>query len=225
MINMSKKTLKSVSIALAVIGIILIASGPVVGIVSEKITLLDEKGKRVHDDSMTLMNSTYALSFTLEKNQKIDVEMSVGLENITVHIIFVEKSEYLNDLEVNGAPNAGDGLQMLYASYDDFVIGEPIVRHTSTQRTLVMGSYYYMEFMGGYTGSVLYSIPNDYVILIWGVNSWGSNSTLGEHAYFDIKVIIDGPGQEAGILFYLIGGGVICVAIVIALIYSKKQRT
>jgi hypothetical protein len=63
------------------------------------------------------------------------------------------------------------------------------------------------------------------VILIWGENSWGSNSTLGEHAYFDIKVIIDGPGQEAAILFYLIGGGVICVAIVIALIYSKKKRT
>ena len=225
MINMAKKSLKYVSIALAVIGIILIASGPVVGVVNEKITLLDEKGKRVHDDSMTLMNSTYALSFTLEKNQKIDVEMSVGLENMTVHIIFVEKSEYLDDLEVNGAPNAGDGLQMLYASYDDFVVGEPIVRHSSNQRTLVMGSYYYMEFMGGYTGSVLYSIPNDYVILIWGENSWGSNSTLGEHAYFDIKVIIDGPGQEAGILFYLIGGGVICVAIVIALIYSKKPRT
>lgn len=222
---MSKKSLKYVSIALAVIGIILIASGPVVGVVNEKITLLDEKGKRVHDDSMTLMNSTYALSFTLEKNQKIDVEMSVNLENMTVHIIFVEKSEYLDDLEVNGAPNAGDGLQMLYASYDDFVIGEPIVRHVATQRVLTMGSYYYMEFMGGYTGNVLYSIPNDYVVLIWGDNSWGSNSTLGEHAYFDIKVIIDGPGQEAGILFYLIGGGVICVAIVIALIYSKKKRT
>lgn len=222
---MSKKSLKYVSIALAVIGIILIASGPIVGVVNEKITLLDEKGKRVHDDSMTLMNSTYALSFTLEKNQKIDVEMSVNLENMTVHIIFVEKSEYLDDLEVNGAPNAGDGLQMLYASYDDFVVGEPIVRHVATQRVLTMGSYYYMEFMGGYTGNVLYSIPNDYVVLIWGDNSWGSNSTLGEHAYFDIKVIIDGPGQEAGILFYLIGGGVICVAIVIALIYSKKKRT
>ena len=222
---MSKKSLKYVSIALAVIGIILIASGPVVGAANEKITLLDEKGKTVHDDSMNLMNSTYALGFTLEKNQKIDVEMSVGLENMTVHIIFVEKSEYLNDLEVNGAPNAGDGLQMLYASYTDFVIGEPIVRHVATLRTLTMGSYYYMEFMGGYTGSVLYSIPNDYVVLIWGENSWGSNSTLGEHAYFDIKVIIDGPGQEAAILFYVIGGGVICVAIVIALIYSKKQRT
>ncbi len=222
---MAKKSLKYVSIALAVIGIILIASGPVVGAVNEKITLLDEKGKRVHDDSMNLMNSTYALGFTLEKNQKIDVEMSVGLENMTVHIIFVEKSEYLNDLEVNGAPNAGDGLQMLYASYDDFVVGEPIVRHNDNDRILGMGSYYYMEFMGGYTGSVLYSIPNDYVVLIWGENSWGSNSTLGEHAYFDIKVIIDGPGQEAGILFYIIGGGVICVAIVIALIYSKKERT
>jgi len=222
---MSKINLKYVSIALAVIGMILIASGPVVGVVNEKITLLDEKGKRVHDDSMTLMNSTYALSFTLEKNQKIDVEMSVNLENMTVHIIFVEKSEYLNDLEVNGPPDSGDGLQMLYASYDDFVVGEPIVRHNDNDRILTMGSYYYMEFMGGYTGSVLYSIPNDYVILIWGENSWGSNSTLGEHAYFDIKVIIDGPGQEAAILFYLIGGGVICVAIVIALIYSKKQRT
>jgi hypothetical protein len=222
---MSKKVLKYVSIALAVIGMILIASGPVVGVVNEKITLLDEKGKTVHDDSMSFMNSTYAFSFTLEKNQKIDVEMSVDLENITVHIIFVEKSEYLDDLEVNGAPNAGDGLQMLYASYDDFVVGEPITRHSSTQRTLVMGSYYYMEFMGGYTGNVLYSIPNDYVVLIWGDNSWGSNSTLGKHAYFDIKVIIDGPGQEAGIIFYLIGGGVICVAIVIALIYSKKKRT
>ena len=225
MINMSKKVLKYVSIALAVIGMILIASGPVVGVVNEKIILLDEKGKAVHDDSMNFMNSTYALSFTLEKNQKIDVEMSVDLENMTVHIIFVEKSEYLNDLEVNGAPNAGDGLQMLYASYDDFVVGEPIVRHNDNDRILTMGSYYYMEFMGGYTGSVLYSIPNDYVILIWGENSWGSNSTLGEHAYFNIKVIIDGPGQEAAILFYLIGGGVICVAIVIALINSKKQRT
>lgn len=222
---MSKKVLKYVSIALAVIGMILIASGPVVGVVNEKIILLDEKGKAVHDDSMNFMNSTYALSFTLEKNQKIDVEMSVDLENMTVHIIFVEKSEYLNDLEVNGAPNAGDGLQMLYASYDDFVVGEPIVRHNDNDRILTMGSYYYMEFMGGYTGSVLYSIPNDYVILIWGENSWGSNSTLGEHAYFNIKVIIDGPGQEAAILFYLIGGGVICVAIVIALIHSKKKRT
>ena len=222
---MSKKVLKYVSIALAVIGMILIASGPVVGVVNEKIILLDEKGKAVHDDSMNFMNSTYALSFTLEKNQKIDVEMSVDLENMTVHIIFVEKSEYLNDLEVNGAPNAGDGLQMLYASYDDFVVGEPIVRHNDNDRILTMGSYYYMEFMGGYTGSVLYSIPNDYVILIWGENSWGSNSTLGEHAYFNIKVIIDGPGQEAAILFYLIGGGLICVAIVIALIHSKKKRT
>lgn len=225
MINMSKKVLKYVSIALAVIGMILIASGPVVGVVNEKIILLDEKGKAVHDDSMNFMNSTYALSFTLEKNQKIDVEMSVDLENMTVHIIFVEKSEYLNDLEVNGAPNAGDGLQMLYASYDDFVVGEPIVRHNDNDRILTMGSYYYMEFMGGYTGSVLYSIPNDYMILIWGENSWGSNSTLGEHAYFNIKVIIDGPGQEAAILFYLIGGGLICVAIVIALIHSKKKRT
>ncbi len=222
---MSKKVLKYVSIALAVIGMILIASGPVVGVVNEKIILLDEKGKAVHDDSMNFMNSTYALSFTLEKNQKIDVEMSVDLENMTVHIIFVEKSEYLNDLEVNGAPNAGDGLQMLYASYDDFVVGEPIVRHNDNDRILTMGSYYYMEFMGGYTGSVLYSIPNDYMILIWGENSWGSNSTLGEHAYFNIKVIIDGPGQEAAILFYLIGGGLICVAIVIALIHSKKKRT
>ena len=222
---MSKKVLKYVSIALAVIGMILIASGPVVGVVNEKIILLDEKGKAVHDDSMNFMNSTYALSFTLEKNQKIDVEMSVDLENMTVHIIFVEKSEYLNDLEVNGAPNSGDGLQMLYASYDDFVVGEPIVRHNDNDRILTMGSYYYMEFMGGYTGSVLYSIPNDYVILIWGENSWGSNSTLGEHAYFNIKVIIDGPGQEAAILFYLIGGGLICVAIVIALIHSKKKRT
>lgn len=222
---MEKKILKYVSIALAVIGMILIASGPVVGAVNEKLTLLDEKGKTVPNDSMNFMNSTYAFSFTLEKNQKIDVEMSVDLENMTVHIIFVEKSEYLKDLEVNGAPNAGDGLQMLYASYDDFVVGEPIARHDDNHRTLTMGSYYYMEFMGGYTGNVLYSIPNDYVILIWGENSWGSNSTLGEYGYFDIKVIIDGPGQEAAILFYLIGGGVICVAIVIALIYSKKPRT
>ena len=46
-----------------------------------------------------------------------------------------------------------------------------------------------------------------------------------EYGYFDIKVILDGPGQEAAIIFYLIGGGVICVAIVIALINSKKPRT
>jgi len=204
---------------LVLISVILIILGPVLGLLLNKIILVDQSFVISETSNSDIQNAT-AIEFTLSKGQKSVIEFSVSTENITANLIILGKATYDQEYEDSTAPGSISGEK--YFIYSEFAFGQiPISNqaHSDDIRSITNEGYWYIEFAGEVSGLYLRSVPGDYVIIVSGTNSGGLNLNI----YFDLVVKIDGPGEIIGMLLTLVGIGMLVAILVIGTMsYLKK---
>ena len=202
---------------LVLIGLILIILGPILGLLLNKITLVDQSYVVSETSSADVQNAT-AYEFKLSKGQKIVIEFSVSTENVTANLIILGKGTYDQAYEASTAPGSISGEK--YFIYSEFAFGQtPISNqaHSDDIRSISNEGYWYIEFAGEVSGLYLRSVPGDYVVIVYGSNTGGTN------VYFDLIVKIDGPGEIIGMLLTLVGIGMLVAILVIGTMsYLKK---
>jgi hypothetical protein len=201
-----------------IIGIALIMAGPILGIATNKLSLTNLKPARNYTEtSSSELQSAFAKSFTLTKNQKVAIKFSVFYPNITAVIKILNGYYYDAEYEANNPPTGLSGEQFIYSTH---VIGTtPSLSGGSSLQIIEQGEYY-IEFAGGRNGVNLISYPGRYVVIVYG-----TNSGLVDDILFNIVINIDGPGGFLGGLFLIIGIIVVfCYALLISYYYLNKLR-
>ena len=200
---------------LVLISIILIILGPVLGLLLNKVILVNQSFVISDTSSSDIQNAT-AIEVSLSKGQKIVIEFSVSTENVSATLKILGKGTYDEEDVPSNPPGPITGKNLIYSQ---FAFGQTPASQTNsaTSRSITNEGFWYIEFAGDVTGDYLISVPGDYVVIVYGSNAGGTN------VYFDLIVKIDGPGEIIGMLLTLVGIGMLVAILVIGTIgYLKK---
>jgi len=200
---------------LVLISIILIILGPVLGLLLNKVILVDQSFVISDTSNSDIQNAT-AIEVSLSKGQKIVIEFSVSTENVSATLKILGKGTYDEEDVPSNPPGPITGKNLIYSQ---FAFGQTPASQTAsaTSRSITNEGYWYIEFAGDVTGDYLISVPGDYVVIVYGSNTGGTN------VYFDLIVKIDGPGEIVGMLLTLVGIGMLVAILVIGTMgYLKK---
>ncbi len=202
---------------LVLVSVILIILGPVLGLLLNKIILVNQPVV-IPATSNSDIQDAYAYPFSLAKGQKIVIEFSVFTENVTATLKILGKGTYDQEDVPANPPGPIGGRSFVYS---EFAYGRSpaiyTVAYASTSRSITNEGNWYIEFAGGVNGAYLVSIPGDYVVIVYGTNSGGTN------VFFDLVIKIDGPGEIIGTLIMLIGiGALVAILVIGTLGYLKK---
>ena len=203
---------------LVLISLILIILGPILGLLLNKVTLVDQSFVTSDTSNSDIQNAT-AIEFTLSKGEKIVIEFSLSTENVTANLIILGKGTYNQAYEASSAPGSISGEK--YFIYSQFTFGQTPSNQAGADdiRSISNEGYWYIEFAGEVSGLYLRSVPGDYVVIVSGTNSGGTN------VYFDLVIKIDGPGDIIETLLILIGiGALLAIMFTTTLGYLKKTR-
>ena len=203
---------------LVLISVVIIILGPILGLLLNKVTLVDQSYVIPESSNSDIQNAT-AYEFTLSKGQKIVIEFSVFTENVTANLIILGKGTYDQAYAASSAPGSITGEK--YFIYSQFAFGQSPSNQAGSDdiRSITNDGFWYIEFAGDTSGLLVRSVPGDYVIIVSGTNSGGTN------VYFDLAVKIDGPGDIVEVLLILIGvGALLALMFMTTLGYLKKTR-
>ncbi|MHA1107461.1 MAG: hypothetical protein ACTSPN_17360 [Promethearchaeota archaeon] len=192
---------------LVLISVAIIILGPILGLLLNKVTLVDQSYV-IPETSNT----------ALSKGQKIIIEFSVFTANVTATLKILGKGYYDQAYEASSAPGPLSGESLIYSQ---FAFGQSPSAQTAstTSRSITNDGFWYMEFAGSTTGDYLISVPGDYVVIVYGTNSFATD------VYFNIVIKIDGPGAIVETLLILIGvGALLALMFTVTLGYLKKTR-
>jgi len=218
---------------LFLIGIICLILSPILGMAAAKIPVYEEgfdaangNKKTIYENSTNSLSECYVLQFSLGKDQVCYAELSVPYLNSSVNIIFFSAAEFNTEAAKEDppgtlrAPNAGWGISFLDSIFDAYATPND---NGATTLAVGQGEYHYLEFMGAGTGDNIWTMPGDYVVLIWGSNS-GSHPD-DELVSFDIIVSIEGPGDLLSTIFSAVGFIVLTIVglIAIAILLDKAR--
>ncbi|MHA1191011.1 MAG: hypothetical protein ACTSP9_01790 [Promethearchaeota archaeon] len=202
---------------LVLISLVIIILGPILGLLLNKVTLVDQSYVIDESSNSDIQNAT-AYEFTLSKGQKIIIEFSVFTANVTATLKILGKGYYDQAYEASSNPGPLSGESLIYSQ---FAFGQSPSTQTAsaTSRSITNDGFWYMEFAGSTTGDYLISVPGDYVVIVYGTNSFATN------VFFDLVVKIDGPGEIVEVLLILIGiGALLAIMFMTTLGYLKKTR-
>ena len=195
----SKKKLKF----LLVLGLLFLILGPIIGEMSETILIYDESNESIDQESEKSFHNVTSYEISIKKNQKITIKFSVYSENVTASLKIVGKglfdSEYTKN-DTYGPPNV-TGRYFLISR--PTWSGDPSwYGYTQTVVSCVQDDFYFIEFMGdGNSGSTIWNEPGDYVIFVYGSNSYNMSSEV----IYNIEVYKDGPSAAIRNIFSTIG--------------------
>lgn len=211
-----KMDTKKVLSILLIAGIGCLAMGSILGLALEKQTLLDQKGIQINESSMNYFQDCYAFPFSLKMNQRLFIKFSCYYVNTTAYIKIFGKGtyEYQVILNASGNPQTQNGkyycyTRPLWTSFTGYY-----------DRVLSVSDYAYnIEFYGDGSTSNIWSMPGDYTIVIYGINSWSGSEVV----LFDLNLKISGPGDILNQIFSTAGWVILCVVGCIAgYIFYKK---
>ena len=213
----SKKKLKF----LLVLGLLFLILGPIIGEMSETISIYDESNESVDQDSEKSFHNVTSYEISIKKNQKITIKFSVYSENVTASLKIVGKGLFDSENTKNdtyGPPNV-TGRYFLISR--PTWSGDPSwYGYTQTVVSCVQDDFYFIEFMGdGNSGSTIWNEPGDYVIFVYGSNSYNMSSEV----IYNIEVYRDGPSAAIRKIFSTIGWLMIIVAGLVIMNDSIKK--
>jgi len=212
---------KKIAYIILGIGAIFLILGPVFGTAFDKMTIYDSKPEIIQEDSANGTTKAFAHPVTLNKDQKLIIEISNFYPNSTVTIKILANSEYQRAYSLNSTSNITTGLQFVYSEFG-YGINPAVSTNGDNSLTLPAdGIYFYIEFMGDRIGDSLISWPGDYYVVVYGSNS-GPASDL--NVLFDIQIKVDGPGESLYNSFILIGVFIILIYLMAALISVLKAN-
>ena len=196
---------------LVIIGVILLIAGPVLGLLTDKLTLFSVAPVPIQDDSSSGIQKSFAFPTSLAKNQKLVIEFSVYYANISATLKIIGKGTYDAAYAANSSPTGISGLNFVYS---EFTWGQSPSSSTvaTSSRTINEDGFWYIEFAGTTSGDYIVSRPGDYVVIVYGTNSGPSTQVL-----FNITIKVDGPGEFLQNLFIAVG---IIILVCYALFFS-----
>jgi len=213
----SKKKLKF----LLVLGLLFLILGPIVGEMSETNIIYNESNESVDQESEKSFHNVTSYEISIKKNQKITIKFSVYSENVTASLKIVGKGLFDSENTKNdtyGPPNV-TGRYFLISR--PTWSGDPSwYGYTQTVVSCVQDDFYFIEFMGdGNSGSTIWNEPGDYVIFVYGSNSYNMSSEV----IYNIEVYKDGPSAAIRNIFSTIGWLMIIVAGLVIMNDSIKK--
>ena len=199
------------------IGIILLFLGPTLGFFLDKLNLYDQNVS-IPETSNSNIQDAFAFEFSLGQNQKLVAEFSVSTPNDTLILKFMRKANFDEEYAASTNPTTLTGLRFIYNQF--VFMSDPTVNEAFSVSIAESGQYY-IEFSGDATasGNHLISIPGDYVLFVYGVDS-----QAGTHVAFNIKIRADGPGEIIELWCILIGL-IILVALMLLATYGYLKKT
>ncbi len=219
---MEKLKLKKTIKVLLTMGLLFLILGPIVGEMAEKVLIHDESNKLIDQESEISFHNVSSYEISIKKNQKITIEFSVYSQNVTASLKIVGKglfdSEYMK--------NDTGGPQNVSGRY--FLISKPAwggnpsyYGETQTVVSCVQDDYYYIEFMGDgrESGNLIWNEPGDYVIFIYGSNSYNMSTEV----IYNIEIYKDGPSTEIKKWCSYIGWALILIAGLVIINDSMKK--
>jgi len=221
MVEMNKFLKKKTAYIILGIGAICLILGPIFGVTLDKMTIYDSKPEIIQEDSADGMTKAFAFPVTLNRDQKLIIEISDFYPNSSVTIRILAKSVYQRAYSLNSTTSGVTGLQFVYS---EFGYGTTPAGSTNGANSLTLpnnGIFFYIEFMGDRTGDSLISWPGDYYVVVYGSNS-GPASDL--NVLFDIQIKVDGPGEMLYNAFILMGVLIILIYLMVALISVLKAN-
>jgi hypothetical protein len=183
MVKTNKFLKKKTAYIILGIGAVCLILGPLFGVVLDKMTIYDSKPELIYEDSADGMTEAFAYPVTLNRDQKLIIEISDFYPNSTVTIRILAESVYKRAYSLNSTTSGVTGLQFVYC---EFGYGSTPAGSTVGANTLTLpnnGIYFYIEFMGDRVGDSLISWPGNYYVVVYGSNS-GPASDI--KVYFDI---------------------------------------
>jgi hypothetical protein len=221
MVEMNKFLKKKTAYIILGIGTICLLLGPIFGVALDKMTIYDSKPEIIQEDSADGMTKAFAYPVTLNRDQKLIIEISDFYQNSYVTIRILANSVYQRAYSLNSTTSGVSGLQFVYS---EFGYGATPAGSTVGTNTLTLpanGIFFYIEFMGDRTGDSLISWPGDYYVVVYGSNS-GPASEI--NVLFDIQIKVDGPGEALYNFFILIGVLIILIYLMVALTSVLKAN-
>lgn len=203
------------------LGLLFLILGPILGGMTETILIHKESSKLVDQESEKSFQNVDPYEISIKKNQKVTIKFSVYSENVTASLKIVGKglfdSEYIKN-DTYGPPNV-TGRYFLISK--QVWSGDPSW-YEETQRVVscIQDDFYFIEFMGdGNSGGIIWNEPGDYVIFVYGSNSYNMSSEV----IYNIEVYIDGPSALIRKGFSAIGWLLIIVAGLVIIDASIKK--
>jgi hypothetical protein len=213
----SKKKLKF----LLGLGLLFLILGPILGEMTETILIHNESSKLVDQESEKSFHNVTSYEISIKKNQKVTIKFSVYSENVTASLKIVGKGLFDSENIKNdtyGPPNV-TGRYFLISK--QVWSGDPSW-YEETQRVVICNQddFYFIEFMGdGNSGGIIWNEPGDYVIFVYGSNSYNMSSEV----IYNIEVYKDGPSAVIRNIFSTIGWLMIIVAGLVIINDSIKK--
>lgn len=221
MVETNKFLKKKTTYIILGIGAICLILGPIFGIVFDKMTIYDSKPEIIQEDSADGMTKAFAFPVTLNRDQKLIIEISNFYPNSSVTIRILAKSTYLRAYSLNSTTSGVTGLQFVCSEFGYGTTPSGSTFGTNSLTLPTDGIYLYIEFMGDRIGDSLISWPGDYYVVVYGSNS-GPASDL--NVLFDIHIKVDGPGEALYNFFILIGVLIILIYLMVALTSVLKAN-
>jgi len=224
MVEMNKILKKKTAYIILGIGALCLILGPIFGVALDKMTIYDSKPEIIKEDSADGMREAFAHKVTLNRDQKLIIEISDFYENSSVTIIILTNSVYKKAYSENSTTSNAIGSQFVYSK---FGYGTDPKYSTEGDNTLTLPDAisgaisFYIEFMGGRNGDYLISWPGDYYVVVYGSNSGPASKV---NVLFDIQIKIDGPGEALYNFFILIGVLIVLIYLMVALTSVLKAN-
>jgi len=222
MVEMNKILKKKTAYIILGIGALCLILGPIFGVLLDKMTIYDSKPEIIQEDSTNEMRKAFAFPVTLNRDQKLIIEISDFYQNSSVTIRILAKSTYDRAYSLNSITSGVTGLDFVWSEfgYGTYPKGSTHEADTLTL-TPAGGIYFYIEFMGDVYDKSLISWPGDYYVIVYGDNT-GPASKI--NVLFDIQIKVDGPGEALYNAFILIGVLIILIYLIAALISVLKPN-
>ena len=199
---------------LALIGVILIALGPILGVAAALI-IVDGGQKSINMKSNSNIRDVYTNPFTLGTDQAVHILIDNEYQNVTVTLKIINKAVYDHAYVKNATPSGLSGL--LFRTYTRTIGSSPGYSSTMSSLSIVWNSSitnYEIEFKG----NDWQSLPGDYYVVVYGSNYWGPP------VLFDISITVDGPGRILQEVFIIAGIIILaCTALIVLNLYLKKE--
>ncbi len=214
------KSKKNLTIFLT-IGILFLILAPIVGEMTETILIDNEEDELVDQESQVSFHNVDTYNVSIKENQKITIKFSVYAQNVTASLKIFGKG--LFDSEYN----KNDTFGPLNVSGRYFLISRPTwsgdpswYGYTETVVSCVQDDFYYIEFMGdGAPGNTIWNEPGEYVIFVYGSNSFN----MSKEVIYNIEIYIDGPSDVIRSVFSSIGWVMLIVAGLVIINNSIKS--
>lgn len=197
---------------------LVIAIAPLIGLYTNHEIVLDRSQDpiTISESNNTAIQDAFTYPLTLKDYQKADIEFSMSLPNSTATLKILDREIYEKNYLLNSSPIEIDGEEFLYIQ-EDYRHG---VYHPSNYTTIHEEGSRHIRFSGGIYGTDLVYKPGNYVILVYGSHEEDGKGSL---LFFNLLVVLDGPGSFIGI--FLITTSLIvliCYSLFITIKYIRK---